>query len=112
MSNIPDVYQYNAERVDTLLFNDVYRYFIEHGGIGGDSESYRKGDGAYLRTKKPIEYQDLIVHLQSEPLVRGGLFRQQHGMIVEMTAIGGNIESKLEDVIKKFNFELKEKNPF
>ncbi len=112
MNRVPNSYRYQAQRVDTLLFDDVYHYFVEHGGIAEGSELYRKNNDAYVRTKKPIEYQDLMVHLQSEPLVRGGLFRQQHGMIVEMTVLGANIESKLEDVITTFNFQLKEKNSF
>ncbi len=112
MNRVPDSYRYRAQSVDTRLFDDVYNYFVEHGGIAEGSELYRKNDGTYARTKKPIEYQDLKVHLQSEPLVRGGLFRQQHGMAVEMIVLGSNIESKLEDVITRFNFELKEKNPF
>ncbi len=112
MTYIPDIYRYESQRIDTLLFNDVYTYFMEHNGVGEGSESYQKGDAFYLRTIKPISFQDLMIHLRSEPLVRGGLFRQQHGMIVELMAIGTNIDSKLEDVIQKFNFELKEKNPF
>lgn len=112
MNRVPDSYRYRAQRVDTLLFDDVYHDFVEHGGIAEGYELYRKNNDAYARTKKPIEYQDLKIHLQSEPLVRGGLFKQQQGMVVEMIVLGSNIESKLEDVITRFNFELKEKNPF
>ncbi len=112
MNRVPDSYRYRAQRVDTLLFDDVYNYFVELGGIAQGSELYRKSDDLYLRTRKPIEFQDLMIHLQSEPLVRGGLFRRRHGMVVEMTTLGGDIELKLEDVITRFNFKLKEKNPF
>ena len=111
-TSIPDIYRYEAQRIDTLLFNDVYGYFTEHNGLGEGSESYRKGDASYLRTIKPISFQGLMIHLQSEPLVPGWLFRQQRGMIVELTAIGTNIEVKLEDVLQKFNFKVKERNPF
>lgn len=113
MTSIPDIYRYEAQRIDTLLFNDVYDNLVRSGGIAVGSEQYhQKNSPYYFRTTGPILFQDLKVHLRSEPLIRGGFFRLSRGMIVEMNVIGWNIESKLENVIEKFNFKLKEKNPF
>ncbi len=111
MNGIPDIYRYKAERGDTLLYREVYNYFQNHGATCGESEEYGFGD-AYPRTSGSIKFQNLNVHLQSQPSTPGGLFRRPRGMILELTAVGGDIEGKLEDVIQSFNFQLEEKNIF
>ncbi len=109
MTAIPDVYRYLAEREDLLLYQEVYNHFQDLGARCTGSEPYTFG-ASYLRTSKPIKYLGLNIHLNSEPRTRARLFTPAEGMIIEMTVVGTDIETKIVPLIEKFGFKLSERN--